>query len=135
VTPVFLDTGYVIALEAQDDQRHAEALQHWTQLSARLPPLVTTSYVFDELVTFFNSRNRHAKAIEVGSRLLTSPTVQLVHVDQPLFYSAWRYFAQHADKSYSLTDCISFLVMKQRGIRTALAFDKHFLQAGFEKLP
>jgi len=52
VTSVFLDTGYVIALEAADDQYHDAAVQHWRGLSTQLPPLVTTSYVFDEVVTF-----------------------------------------------------------------------------------
>jgi predicted nucleic acid-binding protein len=59
----------------------------------------------------------------------------LMHVDEALFFDAWRYFMQHADKSYSLTDCISFVVMERLSIRTALAFDQHFVQAGFEKLP
>lgn len=135
MTSVFLDTGYLIALEAADDQYHDAAVQHWRGFTAQLPPLVTTSYVFDEVVTFFNSRNRHAKASEIGDRLLRSPTVQLVHVDQVLFYDAWRYFTHHTAKSYSLTDCVSFLVMEQFGIRTALTFDQHFVQAGFEKLP
>jgi predicted nucleic acid-binding protein len=135
VTSVFVDTGYLIALEAVDDQHHNAALQHWRGLTTQLPPLVTTSYVFDEAVTFVNSRNQHGKASEIGNRLLLSPTVQLVHVDEALFFDAWQYFTQHADKSYSLTDCISFVVMERFGIRTALAFDQHFVQAGFEKLP
>ncbi len=135
MTPVFVDTSYLIALEAADDQYHEVALQHWQHFNTRLPLLVTTSYVFDEVVTFFNSRNRHAKAVEVGSRLLSSPTVELVHVEEALFYEAWQYFARHTDKSYSLTDCVSFVVMAQHGIRTALTFDRHFVQAGFEKLP
>ena len=135
MTAVFLDTGYVIALEAADDQHHDAAVRHWRSFTTQLPPLVTTSYVFDEVVTFFNSRNQHAKASEIGNRLLRSQTVQLVHVDEDLFYDAWRYFTQHADKSYSLTDCVSFIAMERLGIRTALAFDQHFVQAGFEKLP
>jgi uncharacterized protein len=90
---------------------------------------------FRRSVTFFNSRNQHAKASEIGNRLLRSQAVQLVHVDQALFHDAWRYFSQHSDKSYSLTDCVSFIVMEQLAIRTALAFDQHFVQAGFEKLP
>ena len=120
---LFPDTGYLITLEAADDQHHNEALTHWQVLSRSLPPVVTTSYVFDEVVTFFNSRNRHAKADEMGKLLLESPSITLVHIDEVLFREAWRYFVQHGDKSYSLTDCASFLVMKRLGIQTALTFE------------
>lgn len=89
----------------------------------------------DEVVTFFNSRDRHAKAVEVGNRLLQSSLIQFIHVDSNLFYQSWNYFVQRPDKSYSLTDCISFLVMQQLGIQAALTFDQHFIQAGFLKLP
>ncbi|MBH8571986.1 PIN domain-containing protein [Nostocaceae cyanobacterium CENA369] len=135
MTSVFLDTSYIIALETSDDINHDVTLKHWQSFIQKLPRLVTTSYVFDEIVTFFNSRNRHAKAVEVGNRLLSSPSVQFIHVDEVLFFEAWRLFQQYDDKSYSLTDCVSFVVMKQLGISTALSFDKHFVQAGFEKLP
>lgn len=137
MTEAFLDTGYIIALEAADDQRHQDAVKHWQSLTSSfsLPRLVTTSFVLDEAVTFLNSRNQHAKAVEVGNRLMGSPSVQFVHVDEALFYEGWRYFEQHTDKAYSLTDCISFVLMERLGIQTALAFDKHFAQAGFQKLP
>lgn len=135
MNPLFLDTGYLIALETTDDQHHAEALSHWQILAPSLPPLVTTSYVFGEVVTFFNSRKLHAKAVEIGTRLLSSPSVHLLHVDEALFRVGWEYLKQHADKSYSLTDCISFALMQQRGIQTALAFDRHFAQAGFTLAP
>lgn len=133
--PVFLDTGYLLALELSNDQNHRAALKHWRGVIRSLPPLVTTSYVFDEVVTFFNNRGYHAKAVEVGNMLLGSPSVQLVHVDEELFREGWRYLQKHKDKQYSLTDCISFVVMKNSGIDTALAFDKHFVQAGYKKLP
>ena len=132
---LFLDTSYVIALEAADDQHHKIALGHWQGLTRSLPVLVTTSYVFDEVVTFFNSRHRHAKAVEIGNLLLESPSVRLVHIDETLFHDAWRYFIQQSDKSYSFTDCASFVVMKRLRVRTALTFDKHFGQAGFEQKP
>lgn len=133
--PVFLDTGYVLALELSNDQNHLAALSHWQEAGANLPPLLTTSYVFDEVVTYFNSRHHHAKAVQVGSSLLTSPSVELLQVDEPLFQTAWSYFQQHDDKDYSLTDCISFVLMHQRGIDRAYAFDRHFVQAGFQKEP
>ena len=49
---VFLDTGYVLALELSNDQNHRAAVKHWRSMRKRLPPLVTTSYVFDEVVTY-----------------------------------------------------------------------------------
>lgn len=130
-----IDTSYLIALETADDQYHTQARDHWQTLITALPPLVVTSYVMDEVVTFFNSRDRHAKAVEVGNRLLQSSLIQFIHVEPSLFYQSWNYFVQRSDKSYSLTDCISFLVMQQLGIQTALTFDQHFTQAGFLKLP
>ena len=91
--------------------------------------------MFDEVVTFFNSRGSHAKAVQVGFNRLHSPSTQLIHVDEALFYEGWAYFQQHHDKDYSLTDCISFVVMQRLGISTAFAFDQHFVQAGFTKEP
>lgn len=135
MTPLFLDTGYLIALEAADDQHHIAALRHWRALVSERPQLVSTSFVLDEVATFFNRRGRHAKAVEVGERLLASPSVQFVHVDEELFQAAWSYFERRADKRFSLTDCVSFVLMEQLGIKTALAFDAHFVQAGFQTLP
>jgi uncharacterized protein len=131
----FLDTSYIIALEIADDQNHIAALQHWQSLRGTVPQLITTSYVFDEIVTFFNSRNRHSKAVEIGTQLLESPSVEVIPVDETLFFQGWKFFQKYTDKSYSLTDSISFLIMEQRQLTQALTFDKHFVQAGFVKLP
>lgn len=135
MTAYFLDTGFLIALEAADDQHHAAAIAAWREIRKRRVSFVTTSYVFDETVTFFNNRGHHAKAVTIGEVLLKSRIVTLVHVDEPIFAEAWREFAHQSDKRYSLTDCVSFVVMKRLRIKIALAFDKHFTQAGFERLP
>jgi uncharacterized protein len=132
---IFLDTGYLIALEASDDQHHLTAYQHWQQLKKNKPILVTTSYVFDEVTTFFNSRNRHSKAVEIGNRLLQSPSIIFIHVDEYLFEAGWKTFRIHKDKRYSLTDCVSFEVMEREGIQQVLSFDTHFEQAGFHRMP
>ena len=135
MSAVCVDTGYLLALEIANDQHHQVAIQHWQSVVSALPRLVTTSYVFDEVVTFFNSRGAHAKAVQVGNNLLQSACVQVIHVDAALPYEGWTYFQGHHDKDYSLTDCISFLVMRKLGIRTAFALDRHFVQAGFTKEP
>ncbi len=88
-----------------------------------------------EVVTLLNNRRLHSKAVELGNNLLRSRSFNVVHVDEELFYEAWNYFQKYKDKTYSLTDCVSFVLMKKLGIFEALTFDKHLVQAGFGKLP
>ena len=135
MTAVFLDTSFLIALENADDQYRPVAQTCWQDFQRNPLPLVTTSYILDETVTFFNSRGFHSKAVEIGQCLLASPGIQLIHVDESLFQAGWRWFIQHDDKRYSLTDSISFALMKQLDLKTAFSFDKHFSQAGFVQKP
>lgn len=133
---LFLDTSYLIAVEIADDQEHEAGLAHWRKLLKSSPPrIVTTSFIFTEVITLLNSRGLHSKSVELGKKLLSSRSIDLVHVDHELFHEGWVYFQKHKDKRYSLTDCISFVLMKRLGIEQALTFDKHFVQAGFVKLP
>lgn len=135
MNPVFLDTGYLVAVEVIDDQHHSVAIEHWLQFLRNPSQLVTTSFVLDEVVTFFTSRGRHAKAIDLGRRLLSSPSIRLVHVDEELLHAAFEYLERRPDKRFSLTDCTSFVLMNRLGIQQALAFDVHFEQAGFTRVP
>lgn len=131
----FLDTSYIIALEIVNEDAHEQVLPNWLTLALSKPFLVTTTYIFDETVTFFNSRNLHRKAVEIGNRLRESPDIELIEIDLDLFNQGWQYFQKYQDKSYSFTDCLSFVVMENRRIITALTLDNHFRQAGFQKLP
>ncbi len=135
MTPLFLDTSYLIAVESTDDQYHKAASAHWRSLLKSPRRLVTSSYVLVEVVTLLNNRRSHSKAVELGNNLLSSRLFNVVHVNEELFYEAWRYFQKYKDKRYSLTDCVSFVLMDKLGIEEALTCDKHFAQAGFRKLP
>jgi len=59
----------------------------------------------------------------------------MIHVDENLFHDGWLYLFQHQDQDYSLTDCVSFVVMQRFGISLAHTFDQHFVQATFVKEP
>ncbi|MGF1473628.1 MAG: type II toxin-antitoxin system VapC family toxin [Rubrobacteraceae bacterium] len=131
---VFLDSGYLVAYENADDQNHHRAREHWASL-ARDPILVTTSYVLDEVLTFLNARRQHRKAVSIGDRLLDGSFAELIHVDEDLLRRGFDLFRRRPDKRYSLTDCISFLVMRDHQIDTAYAFDDHFGQEGFTRVP
>lgn len=133
--PVFLDTSYLLALELSKDQHHAKAAQYQLSLVDNQPPIVTSSFVLEEIATFLNSRGFHAQAVAVGNQILYSLDIQIVYVEEILFERSWKFFQQHSDKKYSLTDCTSFVIMKDLQISRALTFDKHFVQAGFKTLP
>jgi predicted nucleic acid-binding protein len=60
--------------------------------------------------------------------------LEVVPLTEDLFAEGLALFLSRPDKEWSLTDCISFMVMEKRGIRQAFTADKHFAQAGFEAL-
>ncbi|HEX9930497.1 MAG TPA: hypothetical protein VGB02_18310 [Pyrinomonadaceae bacterium] len=88
----FADTGYLLALELGDDQNHQSALAHWTELLKTTFAIVTTSYVFDETITYLNSRNHHKKAVEVGENLLLSPLSNSFMLTKTCFLKGGRCF-------------------------------------------
>lgn len=89
---VLIDTGYWLALELKNDQNHYKALKHWQNILSQMPFIVMTSYIFDEAVTFLNSRGYHEKAVKIGNRWLNSPSVRIIHIDDVLFSKGWAYF-------------------------------------------
>ncbi len=132
---LFVDASYWIALELTDDQNHNAAQSDWNLLDLNAAHLLTTTYILDEAVTFLNSRNAHRNAVELGESILLSQRIELIYVDADLFFDGWQSFKKYSDKRFSLTDCISFLVMRDRNLSTALTFDGDFEQAGFVTEP
>lgn len=132
---VFVDSSFWIALEDSKDQDHDAAAQYWAFLASRRPRVLSTTFILGEVAAFFTRRGKHTKAVTIGEYLLFSEECDCVSVDPPLLDAAWDYFVARSDKTYSLTDCISFVLMEREGIREALTFDHHFEQAGFVRLP
>ena len=66
--------------------------------------------------------------------LRADPNVEIVALDRTLFEAAYRLFKERADKDWSITDCISFVVIQERGISEALTADQHFVQAEIKAL-
>lgn len=132
---MFVDTGFILALEMARDQFHSVAQNTWKSLAEVPTRLVTTSYVLCEVVTFLKSRGHYEEAVRVGTWLTGSADLDFIHVDDTLFAEAWQYLVAHRDKTYSFTDCVSFVLMMHLGLQSPLTFDHHFAQAGFERLP
>ena len=97
--------------------------------------LVTSNYVFDETVTLTQARLGHHRAVTVGRALLDPATVELLRVTPPDERAAWALFERRRDKTYSFTDCTSFVLMRREHIMHAIALYAHFSQEGFTVLP
>jgi uncharacterized protein len=104
-------------------------------LSAGDRPVVTTTYVLVELCALMVGRLSHSHATRAGTFIRTSPDITLVHPDLADESAAWRLFVERSDKRYSLTDCVSFVIMRRLKLTTALALDRHFAQEGFDLVP
>jgi predicted nucleic acid-binding protein len=128
----FVDTGAWFAFFVASDPDHRVVCQAFEQWEGRL---LTTEYVFDELVTLLLYRTGHNNSVRAGNALRSGAIAEMVMVQFPDIEHAWRQLCLEADKRYSFTDCTSFAVMKRLGVDTAVAVDKHFRQAGFVVLP
>jgi len=131
LTKVFIDTSFVVALVNEKDQHHERASELADLFDAY--PLITTDAVLLEVGNAL-ARNFKEQASEVIEDFLTSDEVEIVNLDEALFQSAFELYRRHQDKSWGMTDCISFVVMRERGIVEALTNDKDFQQAGFNAL-
>ena len=98
--------------------------------------LITTDLVLVEYLNFFAKFDQPMKqgVVNFYRQIQTSPNLQIISVDSYLIQSGVELYANRLDKGYSLTDCISMIVMKQRGIIEVLTHDKHFTQENFRIL-
>ena len=127
----FLDTSFFAALAMGRDALHASAVA-WSE---RLPGLfVTTEYVLVEFVNLLSMPGRRRPAHSVVANARANPAIQVVPATAQLFDAGLALHGERSDKSWSLTDCISFVVMAEHGITDALTGDHHFEQAGFRAL-
>jgi predicted nucleic acid-binding protein len=128
---IFVDTLFVIALVNQRDDHHRKASELADLCEGQ--SLITTDTVLMEIANAL-ARNFKSQAIEIIEDFLASVEVMVVRLDQKLFDRVFALYKQYQDKEWGLTDCVSFLVMREAGITDALTFDQHFVQAGFRAL-
>lgn len=130
-----MDTGAWVAISVEDDQHHPRAQAEWERLLAQRVQFVTSNYVVAEAITTVRGFAGHAKAVELGERLLNSRLIRHVRIDESLEQVAWALFKKYDDHLFSFTDCTSFAVMEAKRIEKAFAFDRDFVIAGFQLLP
>jgi predicted nucleic acid-binding protein len=128
---IFVDTGFLVATLDPRDGLHATA-RDWA--SRTRGPFLVTEHVLWETVNFASGTANRAKSHVLVRHILESPDFEVVPARGDLFDAGLQLHARRPDRTWSLTDCISFVVMKERGLTDALTGDHHFEQAGFRAL-
>lgn len=127
----FIDTVYILALLNSRDRWHRRAVELSRSVGA---PLVTSHAVLTEVADALSHRNRRIWAFEAIADLRSDRDVRCVVVDDETFAAALELYRDRPDKDWSLTDCISFVIMREQQLSDALTADIHFVQAGFRAL-
>ncbi len=129
---IFLDTSFVQALLDRRDQLHQKALSLASLVQAADEVWITEA-VCIEIADALSAVNRSA-AVAFIDRCQADDKTKVVHVTLEIFERAKELYRTRSDKTWGLTDCISFIVMQEQGLSIALTADRHFVQAGFRAL-
>lgn len=131
---VFADTFFWIATLHPGDQWRRVVESAAASLEGVL--VVTTEGLLVEVLSFVSGMGSAARtgAADLVRRLGRDPLVEVIHQSHESFLRGLDLYERRADKGYSLVDCISMVVMRERGITEVLSGDQHFRQEGFVPL-
>ncbi len=128
---LFVDTVYWLALINPGDTWHGAAKRWATKIAESL---VTTDAVLTEVADALCRADRRHWAVKAIRNIKSDPEIRTVPGSAELFSRGFDLYAQRRDKDWSLTDCISFVVMNELNMDRSLTADGHFIQAGFRAL-
>jgi predicted nucleic acid-binding protein len=128
---LFADTFFFFAYLNAGDDAHEAAARCFDSFNGQL---VTTEWVLTELADGMAGIGDRESFTQFVAALQADPSVTIVPSGPELFAEGLALFSSRKDKDWSLTDCISFVVMKREGLAEALTGDHHFKQAGFKPL-
>ena len=130
---VYADTAFFIALVSEADALHDLAGLLAEEFEAdSTTVLVTSDAVLLEFLSGMSKFGAEArgKAVSTVQTLLEDPTALVVPQTRDLVRRATDLYGDRLDKQWSGVDCLSMVVMEDRGIDDVLTHDHHFTQAG-----
>jgi uncharacterized protein len=127
------DTSGFFALIDKRDPMHGKAVRWVEKQRKRIRP-VSTEWVIGETCTLLVARKRSHLVARFLDYIDDSAALVLINPDEMLLHAAKAMIRQQAEQGYSFVDCISFCLMKERGIRNAFTTDTHYRKAGFSAL-
>jgi predicted nucleic acid-binding protein len=126
---IFLDTSAIYAMADRGDPRHESAKERFQAVLDLGERILTHNYVLVETMALIQSRLGLAAALNLAH---DCRAFDIEWVDEATHEEAVRRLARVGKRHVSLVDQVSFLIMRRRGVRTALAFDPDFEEEGFQ---
>lgn len=130
---LFVDSSGWYAVLNQTDGAHKEACRIFKSRAVK-STLLTTEYVLVETATLLRARKVPHLERNLFTLVDATSRLQVVWSSLPFFTHARDFFLKHQDHGWSFTDCTSFVLMREEGLRDALTTDRHFKQAGIVPL-
>jgi predicted nucleic acid-binding protein len=131
---VFADTSFWVALLRPRDQYRAVSLRWKAWLTSHRVHLVTTEAVLWEWLNLCASQETRGPAALSYRDCQSDERIEVIPWRTRWTSAAFALYEQRLDKEWSLTDCLSFEIMRTRRMTEALTADHHFTQAGFRAL-
>lgn len=133
---IFVDSSAWVALVDQRDGNHSAAIRQQAELlQGRLGRLITSDFVLDETFTLVRKRLGADAVRQFSSGIDSSGSVHVLWVTPEQFEASKKLFLLQGRRSWSFTDCTSFSLMRELGIRSAFSLDSDFREAGFDIWP
>jgi uncharacterized protein len=129
-----VDTGGFYAILVRADPMHARALEILANAARLRKRFVTTDYILDETTTLLKARKLGHLVPGLFEHVFTSRSCRVEWMNPERFQHARQFVLKHQDQDWSFTDCFSFIIMKELGLRDTLGTDMHFRHAGFNPL-
>lgn len=130
----FADTSFWIALSSKRDQYHPRAVA-WSQFVIRSQSTVlTTEAVLWEWMNALSDAGTRRLAAEGYRRCHGDARIEVAPFQAEVIESAVQLYEARPDKTWSLSDCLSFVLMERRHLTEALTTDRHFEQAGLKAM-
>ena len=124
----------MIALVSPRDTYHDIALNLSSRIQSESIKLITGDAVLLEIGASLSRLAYRAAAIKILHSLRQDPQVEVIALNSRAMDDAISLFCARPDKEWSLTDCVSFELMRTHDLHEALSADSHFEQAGFAAL-
>ena len=134
---IFIDSSAYIAVYNNRDSNNREAISKAAEILKEKVRGVSSNFVTDEVLTNLLVRARYRDAVGFGKTIFeTASEIEYVTIDDTIEKEAWEVFKKYnRDKFWSFTDCTSFVVMRDMGIKIVFTFDRRdFRQMGFKVL-